>query len=108
VAAAHTIGKLVRYLGVDNVIWGTDSVWYGGSQPLIDAFRAFQIPDRMCEEFGYAKLTDEDKAKIFGLNAAPLYGVDVDAMRKAGRNDDLAWCREAVDEYRKRQFPGVR
>jgi hypothetical protein len=108
VAAAHTLGKLIKHLGVDNVVWGTDSVWYGGSQPLIDAFRAFQIPDAMCERYGYAKLTADDKAKIFGLNAAPLYGVDPDAMREAARNDDLAWCRAAVDEYRKNQFPGVR
>jgi hypothetical protein len=53
----------------------------------------------MCEEFGY---------QIFGLNAARVYGIDAEAMKKAGRNDDLAWCRQAVDEYRKTQFPGVR
>jgi uncharacterized protein len=108
VEAAHVMGKLIRTMGVDNVIWGTDSVWYGGSQPLIDAFRAFQIPDRMCEEFGYEKITAEDRAKILGLNAARVYGIDADAMSKASKNDDLAWCREAVAEYRKRQFPGVR
>jgi predicted TIM-barrel fold metal-dependent hydrolase len=107
-AAAHSIGKLVKAFGVDNVIWGTDSIWYGGSQPLIDAFRAFQIPDALCEKYGYAKLTSEDKAKIFGLNACRVYGIDPDQARAAARNDDLAWCRQAVDKYRKVQFPGVR
>ena len=29
------------------------------------------------------RLTHEDKAKIFGLNAARLYGVDVEAQIKA-------------------------
>ena len=27
--AAHLLGKLIAVLGEDNVIWGTDSIWYG-------------------------------------------------------------------------------
>jgi hypothetical protein len=108
VAAAHVMGKLIKAFGVDNIIWGTDSVWYGGSQPLIDAFRTFQIPDRMCEEFGYAKITPADKEKILGLNACRVYDIDAEAMKAAAKDDDLAWARQAVDEYRKKQFPGVR
>ncbi len=76
-------------LGEDNVIWGTDSIWYGSAQPLIDALRAFQIPDDMCEEFGYAPLTQATKAKIFGENAARVYGIDLDRARAAQRSDDL-------------------
>jgi hypothetical protein len=108
VEAAHVIGKLIKTFGVDNVIWGTDSVWYGGSQPLIDAFRTFQIPEPICEQYGYEQLTAEDKHKIFGLNAARVYGIDAEAARLAAKNDDLAWARQAVDQYRKEQFPGVR
>ncbi|HEY1974099.1 MAG TPA: amidohydrolase family protein [Pseudonocardia sp.] len=108
VEAAHVLGKLIKTFGVDNVIWGTDSIWYGGSQPLIDAFRAFQIPEPICEKYGYEQLTAKDKEKILGLNAARVYDIDVEAARRASANDDLAWAREAVDEYRKRQFPGVR
>jgi uncharacterized protein len=26
VEAAHVLGKLIKYLGADNVIWGTDSI----------------------------------------------------------------------------------
>ena len=33
-------------VGEDNILWGTDSIWYGPTQQLIDAFRAFQIPPR--------------------------------------------------------------
>ena len=47
--AAHVLGKLLLHLGEDNIIWGTDSIWYGPTQPVLDAFRAFQIPDAMCE-----------------------------------------------------------
>ena len=62
--AAHVIGKLLKAVGEDRVVWGTDCIWYGSPQPLIDAFRAFTIPERMQEEFGYPALTPEIKDKI--------------------------------------------
>ena len=27
-AAAHGLGKLLKYVGRSNVLWGTDSIWY--------------------------------------------------------------------------------
>ncbi len=42
-AAAHALGKLLKYVGEDNVLWGTDSIWYGSPQDQIQAFRTFQI-----------------------------------------------------------------
>jgi uncharacterized protein len=74
--AAHVLGKLLAQLGPDRILWGTDSTWYGSPQPLIDAFRAFRIPDRMQEEFGYPPLTDRVKARILGANAAELYRIE--------------------------------
>ncbi len=47
----------------------------------IAAFRALTIPDVLQEQYGYPALTDELKAKILGLNAAKLYGVDPQAVR---------------------------
>jgi len=41
--AAHALGKLLRYVGQDNVLWGTDSIWYGSPQDQIQAMRTFQI-----------------------------------------------------------------
>jgi predicted TIM-barrel fold metal-dependent hydrolase len=79
----HLMGKNIKNYGVDHVIWGTDCLWWGSPQWVIDAFKRFQISDAVCEKFGYSKLTKEDKAKIFGLNAARLYGVDVSAKRNA-------------------------
>lgn len=79
----HLIGKNIKYYGVDHVIWGTDCLWWGSPQWVIDAFKRFQISDELCEKFGYKKLTKEDKAAIFGLNAAKIYGVDVQAKRNA-------------------------
>ena len=79
----HGMGKNIKYYGADHVVWGTDCLWWGSPQWVIDAFKRFQISDEFCEKFGYKKISKEDKAKIFGLNAATLYGIDVKAQRKA-------------------------
>jgi len=91
----HLIGKNVKYYGADHVIWGTDCLWWGSPQWVIDAFKRFQISDELCERFGYAKLTNEDKAKIFGLNAAKIYGVDVKEKRNALPKDAMSRLKAA-------------
>lgn len=96
--AAHVLGKLLVEMGDDNVLWGTDSIWYGPSQVAIDAFRAFQIPLSYRQAFGYPELTPERKAKILGANAARVYGIDLDAARRRAEVDDLAWVKEALKE----------
>src|SRR5439155_17129739 len=67
--AAHVLGKLLRAVGEDNILWGTDAVFYGSPQGQIQAFRAFQISEQFQEQFGYPALSDEIKRKILGLNA---------------------------------------
>jgi hypothetical protein len=79
--AAHLMGKLLRHLGPDNILWGTDSVWYGSPQDQIQAFRAFQISAEFQDRFGYPALTPEIKRRIFGLNAARVYGIDPAATK---------------------------
>lgn len=91
----HLMGKNIKHYGADHVIWGTDCLWWGSPQWVIDAFKRFQISDEVCEKFGYEKITKEDKAKIFGLNAARLYNVNVDAERKPMPKDTLAKVKEA-------------
>jgi predicted TIM-barrel fold metal-dependent hydrolase len=75
--AAHVLGKLLKHVGEDRVVWGTDSIWFGTPQDQIQALRAFQITPEFQERYGYPELTDELKAKIFGLTSAELYGIDV-------------------------------
>ena len=65
---------------------------------MIDAFKRFQISDELVEKFGYKKLTKEDKAKIFGLNAAKVYGVDLKKERKAFPEDSLSKLKAAYHE----------
>lgn len=74
--AAHVIGKLLKHVGEDNILWGTDSIWYGSPQDQIQAFRAFRITEEFQERYGYPALTARAKKKILGLNAARLYGID--------------------------------
>ena len=74
--AAHLLGKLIAALGPGNVLWGTDSIWYGSPQDQIEAFRAFEITAEAQERFGYAALTPDVKAGILAGNAARLYGID--------------------------------
>jgi predicted TIM-barrel fold metal-dependent hydrolase len=85
----HGMGKNIKHYGSDHVVWGTDCLWWGSPQWAIDAFKRFQISDEFCEKFGYKKLTKEDKANIFGLNAARVYNVNVKAKRKALPADAL-------------------
>ena len=73
--AAHLLGKLLVAVGEDNIVWGTDSIWYGSPQDQIAAFRAFEITPEYQERFGYPELTMERKAKILGLNATRVFGI---------------------------------
>ena len=95
----HLIGKNVKTYGSDHVVWGTDCLWWGSPQWVIDAFKRFQITDEMCEKFGYKKLTKEDKANIFGLNAAQIYDVDPAAQRKNIPKDELSKLKVAYDDF---------
>jgi len=96
--AMHGIGKNIQHYGADHVIWGTDCIWWGSPQWLIDAFKRFQISDEYCEKFGYRKLTKQDKAMIFGLNAARLYGVDVKKKRNPLPGDALERLKAAYEQ----------
>jgi predicted TIM-barrel fold metal-dependent hydrolase len=91
--AAHVVGKLLKYVGEDNVLWGTDSIWYGSPQDQIQAFRAFEISEEFQSRYGYPALTAARKAKVFGTNALRLYGVKPVAGRPAYTRDDLARIR---------------
>ena len=96
--AAHLLGKLLRFLGEDRILWGTDAIWYGSPQDQIQAFRAFEIAPALQEKHGYPALTPGRKAKIFGLNAARVYGVDPDEARRATAWDPAAQARALYRE----------
>jgi uncharacterized protein len=97
--AAHALGKLIRYCGESNVLWGTDSIWYGSPQDQIQAFRTFQISRELRERHGYAELTPAVRAKIFGLNAARVYNISAAEVKKYTETDRVARKRLAYLEH---------
>ncbi len=97
VAAQHFIGKLLKYVGPDHVVWGTDCILYGSPQPQIEAFRMFQITPEFQQMYGYPALTPEIKAKIFGLTAAKIFCVDPAAKRCAAAASTFAQVRRHWD-----------
>lgn len=97
--AAHALGKLLKYCGPDNVLWGTDSIWYGSPQDQIQAFRAFQIAPEFRDRYGYPEITPELRAKIFGLNATRPYGISADEVKLRAGRDRIARERLAYREH---------
>ena len=100
--AAHTLGKLIKHVGAKRVLWGSDSIWYGSPQDQIQAFRSFEIAPELVEAHGYPELTPELKAKIFGLNGARVYEVEVPERRQRTETDPIG-VRKAA--YRERAAP---
>ncbi|NND45436.1 MAG: amidohydrolase family protein [Xanthomonadales bacterium] len=103
-SAAHALGKLFKHIGESNVLWGTDSVWYGSPQDQIQAFRTFQIDAELRERHGYPEITPELRARVFGLNAIRPYRIEVDEVLKRAQTDPLATARLAYREEPRPHF----
>jgi uncharacterized protein len=88
--AAHALGKLIQHCGEDNVLWGTDSIWYGSPQDQIVAFRTFQISRELRGSYGYAEITPALRAKVFGLNAAKVYGLSAAEVKTYVAGDTVS------------------
>jgi predicted TIM-barrel fold metal-dependent hydrolase len=58
-----------KWVGVDNLLWGDDYPHHEGTWP-----RSQEVIDRTM-----ADLTEEERRKVLGLNAAKLYGFDAPA-----------------------------
>jgi hypothetical protein len=97
VAAQHLIGKLLKYVGPDKIVWGTDCILYGSPQPQIEAFRMFNITTEYQMQYGYPALTPEIKAQIFGRTAAKIFCVDPDARRCAATDSTFAHLKRQFD-----------
>ena len=95
------MGMLVKGLGADHVVWGTDAIWTGAPQWQIEALRRLEIPEDMQKKYGFAPLGPADgpiKRAIFGENSARLYKYD--AKRRAELTTDRIALAQA--DYRAR------
>ena len=94
--AAHVLGKLLTALGPERIVWGTDSTWYGSPQPLIDTFRAFQIPERLQAEPAIRPSPRTRRNASSAPTHRRLYGVSDDALgQRRPRMHDRAWVTNA-------------
>jgi len=74
---AALMGIMIKGMGADHVIWGTDAVWTGSPQWQIEGLRRLEIPEDMQKKHGFQPLGAADgpvKTAIFGENVAKLYG----------------------------------
>jgi predicted TIM-barrel fold metal-dependent hydrolase len=78
---AHMIGQLLYYMGPEHIVYGSDSLWYGGPQWQIEALWRYQIPEEIREKWDYPQLTKEAKRQILGLNSAKLYDLPAASRR---------------------------
>ena len=87
---AGLLGTLIKGLGSDHVIWGTDSVFYGSPQWQIEALRRLEIPEDLQERHRFSPLgpaTGPTKQAILGLNSARLYGLEARATESIAPDD---------------------
>lgn len=94
---AAMLGILIRGLGADRVVWGTDAVWTGSPQWQIEALRRLEIPDAMQRAHGFEPLGPPEgpvKRAIFAGNSQRMYGID-DAELAALDGDRMAAARAA-------------
>ena len=98
--AAALMGMLVKGLGADHVLWGTDAVWTGAPQWQIEGLRRLEIPEDMQKKYGFKPLGPADgpvKNAVFAENAVRLYNFDKRAELAAARplrRDQGRLCQE--------------
>lgn len=99
--AAHLVGALLKELGPRQIVWGTDSIWWGSPHWQIQAFKSLVIPEEMQHKLGYPALTDRIKARILGENAAELYGLKPKEILHRLEHDRVGALREEQMELGK-------
>ena len=99
--AAALLGTLIKNMGVERVVWGTDSVLYGSPQWQIEAMRRLEIPDDMQKKYGFSPLGPADgdvKNTIFGYNSASLYRLNLRAALGPMESDTISTIKRQYAE----------
>ncbi len=111
--ASYLMGKLIYYVGARQIVWGTDSLWYGSPQGQIETFRAFEVSDEIKQLYHLPwglhgdvddpTLDTRDPSNyggrpapersirngVLGRNAARVYQIDPDLALGVIRCDDV-------------------
>jgi hypothetical protein len=97
---AAMMGQLVKGLGADHVVWGSDAIWTGSPQWQIEALRRLEIPEDMQRKYGFQPLGPADgpvESAILGETIARLYKYAKE-WRAALPGDRLAALRREYEQ----------
>ncbi len=98
---AAMMGQLIKGLGADRVVWGSDAIWTGAPQWQLEALRRLDIPEEMQRKHGFAPMGAADgpvKKAIFGENSARIYNFTA-KQRAALEGDVVAAAKANYDQY---------
>lgn len=72
--AQKLLGEAIMWAGIDKIVWGTD---IGANRDEVEVLEKFQISEDLQREYGYAPISDEDRAKWAGLNLAKIMNMTI-------------------------------
>ena len=99
--AAFMLGYMIKNMGADHVVWGTDSLWTGAPQWQIEALRRMEIPEDIQKKYGLAPMGAANgpvKTAILGGNNARLYGF-TPKMQSALQTDKVAYYKGLYEKH---------
>ncbi len=91
---ARILGSLLQMGGPQKILYGTGCM-LTHTQPIIEAFRRFQMPRDLVDGEGFPEVDDGIKEMILGGNLLALHGIDETELRKTIDGDEIAKARAA-------------
>ena len=79
----HAIGTALQWMPADKIVLGFD-LPFDDLNRILDYIRDLDMPEELQEKWGYPQVTEDDKAKILGLNLARLTGIEPTKRVKRG------------------------
>ncbi len=89
---ARILGSLLALGGPHKILYGTGCM-LTHAQPIIEAFRRFEMPKDLVEEEGFPPVDDATKAQILGGNLLRLHGIDEADLLRRLAGDEVARAR---------------
>ena len=79
----HAIGTALQWMPADKIVLGFD-LPFDDLGRVVDYIVNLDMPAELQEKWGYQQVTEEDKAKILGLNLAKLTGIEPTKRKQGG------------------------